>query len=200
LSLSGGDQLVFASKMSAKVDSAGLQDGYQLYHHCFFFSAQGQWCVVQQGMNDQTRYARRYHWLGEAVDDFVCEPHQAIADLSSSAPAPAPPAPAPRRDQRDPNQLLLNMVAGEADANRAGAVELVNWNPDKLISEVRRMTEGPTLFAPKHHEVLSEDVNVQRLEKIVRGAHERAPGDFATLLGPQGVGPRRCAACRCWRS
>ncbi|HEX8522691.1 MAG TPA: DUF763 domain-containing protein, partial [Tepidisphaeraceae bacterium] len=84
LALSGGEKLVHASKLSAKVDSAAVQDGYQLYHHCFFFTGEGEWCVVQQGMNEQTRYARRYHWLGESVDDFVCEPHAAIEDLSGA--------------------------------------------------------------------------------------------------------------------
>jgi hypothetical protein len=183
LGLAQGDRLVFASKMSAKVDSAALQDGYQLYHHCFFFSTAGQWCVVQQGMSDRTRYARRYHWLGEAVDDFVCEPHQAIEDLSARARARA-------RKKSDRNQLLLNMVASEADANRAASLELIRWNPDKLMTEVRRMTEGPTLFAPEHHAVMPEDVNVERLERIVRRAHEENPGDYATLLGSAGVGPR----------
>ena len=71
-------ELVYASKLVAKVDSAALQDGFQLYHHCFFFTKQGSWCVVQQGMNDSSRYARRYHWLGSSVRDFVNEPHSAV--------------------------------------------------------------------------------------------------------------------------
>lgn len=70
--------LIYASKMSAKVDSAALQDGYQLYHHCFIFTRDGSWSVVQQGMNETNRYARRYHWLSDEVKDFVCEPHNAI--------------------------------------------------------------------------------------------------------------------------
>ena len=65
--------------MAAKVDSAGLQDGYQIYHHSFFFTREGRWAVVQQGMNDANGMARRYHWLGDSVDDFVVEPHKAIA-------------------------------------------------------------------------------------------------------------------------
>jgi hypothetical protein len=81
------------------------------------------------------------------------------------------------------------MVASEANANRGSSVELVNWNPDKLLSELRRVTEGPTLFTPEHHEVLPENVNVDRLEKVVRSAHEQNPRDFATLLGAKGVGP-----------
>jgi uncharacterized protein len=177
LAISDGERLVHASKMSAKVDSAAVQDGYQLYHHAFFFTGQGQWCVVQQGMNDSNRYARRYHWLGETVDDFVCEPHFAIDDLSAKGKPQAG------------EQLLLNMVAAEADPNRAGSVDLIGWNPDKLMYEMRKLTDEPTLFAPAHHEVLPADVNVDRLEKIVRRAHEEHPQDFASLLGAKGVGP-----------
>jgi hypothetical protein len=172
-----GKQLIFASKMSAKVDSAAVQDGYQLYHHCFFFTGQGNWCVVQQGMNDANHFARRYHWLGETIADFVCEPHHAIDDLSS------------REEPPPGEQLLLNMVAAEADKNRASSVDLVGWNPDKLMFEARRMTDGPTLFAPAHHEVLPDDVNLDRLERVVRTVHEQQPADYTTLVGAQGVGP-----------
>jgi hypothetical protein len=179
LAITAGQRLVFASRMSAKVDSAALQDGYQLYHHSFFFTPDGAWCVVQQGMNPATRYARRYHWLGQSVDDFVCEPHNAIQDMCAARPPPAAPG----------GQLLLNMVAQEAAANRAASVELVHWDPTRLLSEVRRMTEGPTLFAPAHHRVLPADVNLDRLKRIVTSAHERCPGDFATLLGLKDVGP-----------
>src|SRR5258706_7998094 len=177
--ISGGGDLIFASKMSAKVDSAAVQDGYELYHHSFFFDETGQWAVVQQGMNDWTSYARRYHWLGEGVEDFVCEPHNAIEDLAGSAPRPI---------EELNGQMLLNMVAAEADANRKGSVELVRGNPDKLIQSMRKLAEGPTLFAPAEHRVLPTEVNLPRLEKIVRTIHERFPADFATLLGGQGVG------------
>src|SRR5439155_13627226 len=155
--ISAGEVLVHASKMSAKVDSAALQDGYDLYHHCFFFTTGAEWCVVQQGMNGATQYARRYHWLGnfgggsESSVDFVCEPHNAVADLTESAGAPsAPPAPAPGE------QLLLNMVAAEAGHNRDASAQLVRWNPDKLMYEARRLTEGPSLFAPAPHALLPE--------------------------------------------
>ena len=181
LALSAGDQLVHASKMSAKVDSAAVQDGYQLYHHAFFFTSAGNWCVVQQGMSDAEKSARRYHWLGDAVEDFVCEPHFAIDDLAAGKRDSGPPQPG--------EQLLLNMVAHEAGENRSSSVDLVGWHPDKFMFELRRLTAGPTLFAPAHHEVLPQDVNVDRLEKIVRNAHEENPKDFETLLGAKGVGP-----------
>src|SRR5690606_2871049 len=115
---------------------------------------------------------------GASVDDFVCEPHAAIQDL-------APPA----RRRRDNNQLLLNMVAGEAKANRAASVELAGWNLDKLMSEARKLTEGPTLFAPTHHAVLPEDVNLDRLERVIATVQENEPKEFTTLLGQPGVGP-----------
>ena len=176
LSLSDGDKLVFASKMSAKVDSAAVQDGYQLYHHAFFFTGAGEWCVVQQGMSDAAKSARRYHWLGASVHDFVCEPHHAIDDLDARKPAPG-------------EQLLLNMVASEADQNRLKSTELIGWNPDKLLDEARRITDGPTLFAPTNHEVMPKDVNIDRLEPIIRAAHEQQPSDYTALLGAAGVGP-----------
>jgi hypothetical protein len=181
LALSDGGRLVHASKMSAKVDSAAVQDGYQLYHHAFFFTSAGNWCVVQQGMSDSEKSARRYHWLGDAVENFVCEPHFAIDDLPAGLRPARPPKPG--------EQLLLNMVALEAAQNRSSSVDLVGWNPDKLMFELRKLTAGPTLFAPAHHEVLPQDVNVDRLEKIVRSAHEENPKDFVTLLGAKGVGP-----------
>jgi hypothetical protein len=191
-----GQKMIVASKMSAKVDSAAVQDGYELYHHSFFFDEAGEWCVVQQGMNDVSRYARRYHWLGErGVDfNFVCEPHNAIANLGDKQERPpysrggdkqeCPPY--PREDLS--GQMLLNMVAREAEGNRKGSVELVRGNPDQLIKEMRKVAEGPTLFAPAEHRVLPSSVNLPRLEKIVRTVHERFPEDFRTLLGGEGVG------------
>jgi len=183
-----GDRLIHASRMSAKVDSAAVQDGYDIYHHSFFFTDDGAWCVVQQGMSEENKYARRYHWLGETVHDFVCEPHhgidgEAIEDRRSregQAHGEAPGA--------GEQLLLLNLVAEESGDNRSRCAELIRWNPDHLLAELERFTEGPTLFAPAHHPVLPTDVNLPRLRKIVRVAHENHPSDFATLLGTPGVG------------
>lgn len=179
--IEAGNRLVYASRMSAKVDSAAVQDGFTLYHHAFLFTPDGQWCVIQQGMNGDQKTARRYHWLGESVDDFVCEPHGAISDLAN----------AHRRAASDPpRQLnLLNMVAEEADSNRAGSAALVRENPDWLLSQIERYTEGPTLFAPKRHRVLPRDINVRHLRGILVAAHERHPDSFEKLLGTKGVGP-----------
>jgi hypothetical protein len=175
--IAGGDRLVYASRMSAKVDSAAVQDGFQIYHHSFFMTSQGAWCVVQQGMNEQARCARRYHWLGETVTDFVCEPHYAVEDLVFVV----------RSTPRD--LPLLNMVASEAVDNRSGCAELARQKPDWLLGEIRRLTEGPTLFAPRHHAVLPMDVDLARLQKTLALAHENHPKDFETLLGTSQVGP-----------
>src|SRR5215213_7538939 len=115
--------LVYASRMAAKVDSAAVQDGYQLYHHAFFFTAPGDWCVVQQGMNDDTRTARRYHWLSESLTSFVNEPHRAICS--------------------DARGETLNLVAAEHETMRASSVELATGTPDRVVDIVRRYAHGP---------------------------------------------------------
>lgn len=162
--------LIYASRMSAKVDSAAVQDGYELYHHCFFFDDALHWCVVQQGMNDANRYARRYHWLGEKVDDFVREPHAAIA-----------------AEARADEQLLLNFVAEESGPAREATVEVSQIQPEKLAREFAAAKE-PDLFLPRHHAVLPEDVNPRQLEKISRTIQEHSPRTFEQLLGLPGVG------------
>ena len=176
--IGGGEQLIYASRMSAKVDSAAVQDTYDVYHHSFFFTPDGKWCVVQQGMNEQSGWARRYHWMGENVNDFVCEPHQAIHSLHHFSSHVTEKA----------RQRLLNMVAEEADGNRIASAAITRENPDWLLGEIERLTEGPTLFAPERHPVLPADVNSKRLKKIIIDAHEQHPTDFETLLGLRGVG------------
>ena len=178
LSVAGGEKLVYASRMSAKVDSAAVQDGFAVYHHSFFFTRDGKWCVVQQGMDEASGWARRYHWLGEDMDDFVCEPHEAIQNLSEGV--------TPRASGQ---QSLLNMVAEEADSNRTATASLILENPDWVMDEMKRVTQGPTLFAPERHPIMASDVDLGRLRKIVVAAHEEAPEDFETLLGTRGVGP-----------
>jgi hypothetical protein len=163
--------LVYASRMSAKVDSAAVQDGYQLYHHAFFFTASGSWCVVQQGMNDDNGMARRYHWLSASVGSYVNEPHAAIC-----AEAQAP---------------TLNLIAHESEAVRAASAELSRERPSTVIDTLKRL---PVLTMPRRHAVLLSDVNPAYLEKILLKTYERAPEDFETLLGMQGVGGRTLRA------
>lgn len=163
--------LVYASRMSAKVDSAAVQDGYQLYHHAFFFTPGGGWCVVQQGMNDETGMARRYHWLAAGVQCFVNEPHAAIC-----AEAPAP---------------TLNLVAAASDATRTRSAELAREKPSVVLSALKGL---PALEMPRRHAVLIADVNPQYLERILLKTYDRAPENFETLLGIEGVGARTLRA------
>jgi len=104
LSTSKIDELIYASRMSAKIDNSALQDGYQLYHHAFFLAEDGRWAVIQQGMNADNRTARRYHWLSENLKDFVVEPHAAIIS-----------------EHRSP--LALNMTARESESCRKVSVD-----------------------------------------------------------------------------
>jgi len=163
-----GDRLVYASRMSAKVDSTAVQDGYQVYTHHFFFTDANEWCVVQQGMNPDAGYARRYHWLGSTLADFVCEPHHAVA---------SPPAPGD----------VLNMTARPAEASRRLCAELARIEPERLLREI---TVGPSLFLPAHHPVEPADINLTRLRRVLRTAYEAQPPHFEALLTVPGLGPQ----------
>jgi len=166
------DDLVYASKMTAKVDSAALQDGYQLYHHVFVFTRDGSWGVVQQGMNETTRYARRYHWLGESVSDFVCEPHTAICSE--------------RRGE------TLNLVASESSPARQVITQIAAENdPQKSIAEIKRLQ---TLDLPSRHHIAVQDIHPDRMQKILLSTYEQSPESFESLLGIVGVGPKTIRA------
>jgi len=165
-------KLVYASRMSAKVDNTAVQDGYQLYHHVLIFDRSGSWAVVQQGMNETNHWARRYHWLSSGVTDFVCEPHAAVCS-----------------DSRD--QLVLNMVAGEAEDSRRTTAMLASEPPEKLAKEIVRMQE---LTLPSHHAVLVSDLNPRSVERILLKAYERKPEDFRSLLEVRGVGAKTIRA------
>jgi len=163
--------LVRASRLSAKVDSSALQDGYQVYHHCFIFTPEGKWAVVQQGMNEETGYARRYHWLALDSIDFVNEPHSGIATQKRG--------------------WALNLVAGESEQARKISAELANERPEKLVKQIRRL-KGFKL--PRRHYVLLQDIDERRLEGIFLRTYERAPKDFVELLGIKGVGAKTLRA------
>jgi len=164
--------LVYASRTAAKVDSAAVQDGYQLYHHVFFFTSGGDWCVVQQGMSDRTRMARRYHWLSEHVQSFVDEPHEAVCC--------------------DARADTLNLVAHENDGLRHTSADLARQHPEKTL---REMSKIPELAMPRRHGLFPElDVAAPYMEKILLRTYEQAPANFEQLLGIEGVGPRTLRA------
>ena len=158
-----GDELVRSSKLSAKVDNTAIQDGYQLYLHSFVVTTDGEWAVVQQGMNPNNRMARRYHWHSGAFDSFTEEPHTGVCGQNQG--------------------LILNLTDKEADPTKSGILELTRENPDKLMKEV-------SLILPRHHEVLQADVNMKRLGAALILAHETEPEGFDSLLLLPGVGPR----------
>jgi len=164
--------LIYASRMSAKVDSAAVQDGYQLYHHNFLFTAAGSWSVVQQGMNEKNRYARRYHWLGETVTDFVNEPHSAIL--------------AEARGQ------ALNLVARESTPARDTIADIATQEkPEKIVTDLKRIK---TLNLPSRHPIGVADLHPDSLSRILISTYERQPRGFAQLLGLPGVGPKTIRA------
>jgi hypothetical protein len=163
--------LIYASRMSAKVDNTALQDGYQLYHHVFILTLKGDWAVIQQGMNLTNRKARRYHWLGEDVNNFVVEPHKAICS--------------------EERHRILNMVALESDDARRISVALSKEGPDKVIKEAKKIS---SLVLPERHNVAMADINFKRLYKILTKTYDKQPQDFESLLGIEGIGPKTIRA------
>ncbi|MCL2140914.1 MAG: DUF763 domain-containing protein [Dehalococcoidia bacterium] len=164
--------LIYASRTSAKVDSSAIQDGFQLYHHAFFFSNSGSWAVVQQGMNKNTRYARRYHWLGENVHDFVNEPHSGVSSQSTS--------------------IALDLVAEQSAPARQTIAEIVrDEKPEVLLRQLKQMI---TLSLPARHALFLSDLHPDSLQKILLRTYEQQPTDFEQLLGLSGVGPKTIRA------
>jgi hypothetical protein len=164
--------LVYASRMSAKVDNTALQDGFQLYHHTFIFTNTGNWAVIQQGMNPHTRLARRYHWLSQKLNSFVDEPHSAICSQSRVKP--------------------LNMVAHEAQDARSASVELVSKGHEYIITELDKLQA--VLNLPETHRLMIKDLHKESLKKILLKTYEQQPRCFEELLSIQGVGPKTIRA------
>ena len=180
-----GEQLATASRLVAKVDSAAVQDGFQLYLHGFIVTDDGHWVVVQQGMNDASGQARRYHWLSEGLTSFVDAPHSAIDG--------------PRQGE------IINLTDPRAETSRGAQLELLDrLGPDGIIKEFSAITEhdrAPAaqpllshLIMPAHHDVRAADVNARRLHGNLAAAADRGPEDFAALLLTPGVGARTVQA------
>ena len=169
-----GDALVRTSRLAAKVDNNAIADGFQIYLHGFVLTKQGEWAIVQQGMNEQSRLARRYHWHSATVKDFTCEPHTAIvgppSPIGSGAPGEPPHIQNLVDERAKPAQDALLTVAGE--------------NPQRTLSEVIKMR------LPSHHDVRAKDVDLKRLGAVLAVSHERKLRDFASLLLVENLGPR----------
>lgn len=206
-----GNLLVRNSKLCAKVDNNAVQDGFQLYQHNFIVTKNGKWAVVQQGMNADSKIARRYHWCSDEVKSFVEEPHSAVVGENKGK--------------------ILNLTSNEADSARNNILELSKENTEKVINEILQIgkpasqmilmqegksipitssnapvqgelfpelvlpdekiiTTGRNLVMPAHHEVRSEDVVLKRLGGVLAAAYETQPEDFESLMLTKGLGPR----------
>jgi hypothetical protein len=179
-----GAALARTSRLVAKVDSAAVQDGYDLYLHGFVVTDDGKWTVVQQGMNGDAGQARRYHWLSEGLESFVDAPHTAIEGRGRGE--------------------IINLVDQRARASRDGQLSLLrDWGPDRITAELGRI-EGrtpadsemllPHLDLPDHHDVRAGDVVLRRLHGNLAAAAEQGPKDFQDLLLVPGVGARTVRA------
>ncbi|MCD7963634.1 MAG: DUF763 domain-containing protein [Rikenellaceae bacterium] len=158
-----GDKLVRTSKLSAKVDNTAVQDGFQLYLHSFILSKDGEWAVIQQGMNTAGRLARRYHWLSSRLKSFTEEPHTSVCGKNIGP--------------------ILNLTDKNATPTKSGILTLTGEAPGKIMKEVN-------LVMPTRHNVKSGDVDMKRLGAALILAHETGVEDFESLLLLQGVGPR----------
>lgn len=165
------ERLIYASKMSARVDNSAVQDGYQLYHHVFVFTEKGKWAVIQQGMNKNRRTARRYHWLSNNVHDFVNEPHTAICC--------------------DRRAKTLNLVAKESDGVRRLSTMLSKEVPEKVIKEFKNIK---SLDLTDRHKITIDDIDPKRLYRILTKTYELQPHNFEELLAIEGVGPKTLRA------
>jgi hypothetical protein len=183
-----GAALADVSRLVAKVDSAAIQDGFDLYLHGFIVTDDGRWTIVQQGMNDASSTARRYHWLSEGLQSFVEEPHKAIDGIHQGE--------------------IVNLTDRRADASRRTQLELLSsLGPDGLARELAAIQAKPRkplpdpiqlslphLVMPAHHDVRSSDVLAPRLHATFKAAADRGPADFAELLLVPGVGARTVRA------
>jgi len=163
------------SRLVAKVDSVAVQDGFSLYLHGFVVTDDGDWVVVQQGMNGVARQARRYHWHSDGVRSFVEEPHQAVIG---------------------PNQgTIVNLTDRRAAAARDASVDLVRLGPDAAVEELGRIASSPrNMTLPAHHDVRPSDVFLRRLHGVLALAGERDTDAFDELLLTEGLGPRTMQA------
>jgi uncharacterized protein len=159
-----GNALVRSSKLSAKVDNTAIQDGFQIYLHTFIVTDAGDWAVVQQGMNDGTGMARRYHWNSAQFKSFLEEPHTFIYGQNQG--------------------VILNLTDKLAADAKSSMLNIVKQDPQKMMMEAQK------LVMPSHHDVRNEDVNLKRLGTVLALAHEKELRDFESLLLLEGVGPR----------
>ena len=176
------ERLKYCSKIAAKIDNAVVQDGYTLYHHAFIVSEDGEWVVVQQGMNQLNRFARRYHWLSKKIKNLVVEPHSAIVGKKED--------------------VVLDLTARESEDTRKCSVDLVKDNPEHLRKYLRDIRQKSLwefskdsdiqlkfLRLPREHDFSLQDLD-DRVIKSLKLAYELQPQDFEELVSIKGIGPK----------
>jgi uncharacterized protein len=159
-----GDTLVRTSRLTARIDNNAIADGFQIYLHSFVVTSDGEWTVVQQGLNDRSGMARRYHWRSASVRDFVVEPHTGIVGENQG--------------------VIMNLVDVKAKPAQSAMLDITHENPEKTLIAARRLS------LPSHHEVRAENVDLKRLGAVLAVAYERDLHDFAELLLLEKLGPR----------
>jgi hypothetical protein len=159
-----GEALVRTSRLTARIDNNAIADGFQIYLHSFILTSDGDWAVVQQGMNEASRLARRYHWHSAAVRDFTADPHTAIVGQHAGT--------------------IRNLVDRRARPAQDALLTIARADPAKTLADIRR------LEMPAHHDVRAADVNEKRLGAVLALAQERELRDFASFLLLEQLGPR----------
>ncbi len=159
-----GEALVRTSRLTARIDNNAIADGFQIYLHSFIVTTEGDWAIVQQGMNAASRLARRYHWHSAAVRDFTADPHTAIVGQHAG--------------------VIRNLVDGRARPAQEALLTIARADPAQTLADVRR------LEMPTRHDVRASDVNAKRLGAVLALAHERDLRDFASFLLLEQLGPR----------
>ena len=159
-----GEALVRTSRLTARIDNNAIADGFQIYLHSFVVTDEGEWAVIQQGLNEQTGMARRYHWHSAAVKDFVEEPHTGVVGENQGT--------------------IMNLVASPARPAQSALLSIAREKPIETLSVARH------LRLPSHHEVKPQNVDLKRLGSVLAIAYERDLHDFAELLLLENLGPR----------
>ncbi len=172
LSTAKTEALIKATKMSAKVDNNCIQDSYVLYHHSFFFDEDGNWAVVQQGMNDASGYARRYHWFNSS--SFVESPNETIAGIKEES--------------------VLNLVSEMSEEVRKASIDIVKENPLYLKNKL----EGQSMLfgefkMPERHWIEKNDLTKRDWE-MLRAAYEFQPRNYEELVALKGIGAKSLRA------
>ena len=183
LSTSKIDELTYSSKMAAKVDSTSIQDYHQLYHHVFAFTENGTWTVIQQGLNEKEKYARRYHWFSKKLDRFTKDPHNSILGKHASSP-------------------ILDMVSQTSTNCQKTCVDLINDHPKHLQKDWSMLSRPPTqksLYESENNNKYDEKIDCLDMPRFInwkrmREIYEFQPTNYEELISMKGVGPKTVRA------